>query len=91
MNVINESFGEQNKMKIVDFAMEKNLIAERKFENFVKELYKYRNSLVHAKEKQILNTHVPNPFERNTQEDIWNNILEDISVKVIRRFNKTNG
>ena len=91
LNVINESFGEQNKMKIVDFAKEKNLIKERKFEVFVKELYKYRNSLVHAKEKQILNTHIPNPFERNIQEDIWNTLLEDISVKVIRRFNKTNG
>jgi hypothetical protein len=90
LNVINESFGEHNKMKVVDFAKEKNLIKEKKFEVFVKELYKYRNSLVHAKEKQILNTHIPNPFERNIQEDIWNSLLEDISVKVIRRFNKTN-
>jgi len=95
INLISETLKgrEQIKNRLLNFAYEHNLI-QQKDSNILclcKELYKYRNSLVHAKETQIENTLVPNLFIKSTDKEYWIDILNEISVEVIKKYNKTSG
>lgn len=50
--------------KLVKYALYKKLFTKDKFDELSNSLYSYRNSIVHAKESQIENTVIPNPFDK---------------------------
>lgn len=89
-NLINESLVGRNqvKQKILNLAVMNKLIQNYEIKNLVKSLYKFRNSIVHAKEKEINNTIIPDPFVKSTKRDLWIEIISNISIETIRKYNR---
>ena len=87
-NLLNESLNSNQKKRISGYAFNCKLILEDKYECLTKSLYKYRNSIVHAKEQQIMDTKIPDPFDQNNENQPWINIVDDIVLKCIKKYNK---
>jgi len=75
--------------KLIDYCSAKGLISERKFIQIPTQLYQYRNSLVHAKEKEINRTNIPNPFEDIPDNEVWTYIAEEVARVCIGKLNKS--
>jgi len=90
-NLVKETLSSNQKKKISKYAHHKELIREDDFKYLTKALYKYRNSIVHAKEHQIEDTIIPDPFEQNYAVQPWIYIVDEIVIKCIRKYNTTCG
>jgi hypothetical protein len=93
INLISESLSNRNqiKNKLLNFAFEKSLIRKKDIKTLATTLYKYRNSIIHAKETQINQTVIPDLFIRTSGTDLWIIILNDIAIEIIKKYNKTSG
>lgn len=76
------------KKRISNYAFSKKLIKNNDFSVIAKQMYGYRNSLVHAKEEAIMNTEIPDILECNSRDNFWVNIVELISLECIKKYNK---
>jgi len=87
-NLMTEALGGKAKTKIVEFAFENRMIQSKDFNNLCISLYKYRNSLIHAKEAQIKDAIIPDPLFGSNITGSWITILEEVAIKIIRKYNK---
>lgn len=78
---------QSKKSKLLNYCLHKKIITERKFDKIASELYRYRNSIVHAKEREIMNTNFPNPFEINTNLNGWIYITDELAKECIMKLN----
>ncbi len=90
-NLLNETLTNNQKKKISRYAHHKGLIREDDFKYLAKALYKFRNSIVHAKEHQIEDTKIPDPFEQSYDVQPWIYIVDEIVIRCIRKYNTTSG
>ena len=86
-NLIANILTPSQKKKLFEYAKTKNLIKDTKLHDFVAGLYTFRNSLVHAKEKQLQKTTLPDPFMANSNTKKWVYIVAVCAERAIRRFN----
>jgi hypothetical protein len=86
--LFNEVLDDDDKVKISNYCFNNNLISINKFEKVFLSIYKYRNSLVHAKEKEINQTTFPNPFIEDKLLHNWINVIDEISIKCISKYNE---
>jgi len=90
-NILKETLTASQKKKISKFAFYKKLITEDNFNYITKALYKFRNSMVHAKENQINDIKMPDTFEYNSEVHPWIYLIDEITIKCIRKYNKASG
>jgi len=76
------------KGKISGFCLKHGLIKKREFKLVAIEIYKYRNSIVHAKEKESLVTNFPTPFNENSKSVDWIKVVERLAKECIMKLNK---
>lgn len=85
-NLIANILTPSQKKKLFEYAKTQNLIKDSKLHDFVEGLYTFRNSLVHAKEKQLQKTTLPDPFMTNSNIKKWIYIVAVCAERAIRRF-----
>lgn len=90
-NLVAETLTVNQKKKMTKYAHSKGLIEEDNFKYMTKAMYKFRNSIVHAKENQISDTKIPDPFEQNFDVHPWIYLVDEIVIRCIRKYNKTIG
>ncbi len=73
--------------KLIDYCLHKGFIQVRRFDKICNELYKFRNSIVHAKERELINTRFPNPFEKDDRLMSWIYIVSEIAKECIMKLN----
>lgn len=86
-NLLNEAITINKKKKISGYAFHKNLIKEDNFKFIGPALYKFRNSIVHAKESQISDTKIPDPFQPEDRILPWAYIMDEFIQSCIRKYN----
>ncbi len=86
--LLRESITDSLKKKLTNYAFNNGLIDINKFNMLIRQLYKFRNSIVHAKERHIQDTTIPNPFEENQIVYRWINIVDELSRRCIKKFNE---
>jgi len=86
-NLITRILTPSQKNKIFEYAKAQSLIKEAKLHEFVSGLYTFRNSLVHAKEKQLQKTTLPDPFVTNSNIKKWTYIVAVCAERAIRQLN----
>lgn len=86
-NLLDESLA-SIKTSLIESAIESKIIAQKDFKLFCTVLYKYRNSLIHAKELRITEAIIPDPFAETEYDDFWINTLDEIVIKIIRKYNR---
>lgn len=90
-NLVKETLTISQKKKMSNYAYNKRLIKENDYKYLAKALYKFRNSIVHAKEQQISDTKIPDPFEQDYGIYPWIYIADEIVIRCIRKYNNTSG
>lgn len=88
--LLNEIVGQNSKIQICNKALEYNLIKKKDFDSLIKELYNFRNSILHSKESQIEFTDLPDQFNIFRIELLksWSKIVKILSNIAINKFNK---
>jgi len=76
------------KGRMMGYCMNKGIIGSREFKKIPVKLYRYRNSLVHAKEKKIIETNIPTPFESIPNDSTWIYIVEELARECMNKLNK---
>jgi len=87
-NLLITSLNTNQKKRLSSYAFHCKLIPSNNYQLLPKALYKYRNSIVHAKEQQITETKIPDPFSQSTETYSWTYIVDDIALKCIIKYNK---
>jgi hypothetical protein len=87
-NLLIMSLNTNQRKRLSSYAFHCKLIPSNNYQLLPKALYKYRNSIVHAKEQQITETKIPDPFSQNTETYSWTYIVDDIALKCIIKYNK---
>jgi hypothetical protein len=87
-NLLITSLNTNQKKRLSSYAFHCKLIPSNNYKLLPKALYKYRNSIVHAKEQQITETKIPDPFSQSTETYSWTYIVDDIALKCIIKYNK---
>jgi len=90
-NLLNEVVNPNQKKRITDYAFVNKLIKDKDYNKLSNSLYKYRNSIVHAKEQQISEIKIPDPFEQEFENNPWLIIIDELARKSIIKYNKTSG
>ena len=85
-NLIANILTPSQKKKLFEYAKTQNLIKDAKLNDFVAGLYTSRNSLVHAKEKQLQKTTLPDPFMVNSNIKKWTYIVAVCAERAIRQL-----
>jgi len=85
-NLIANILTSSQRKKLYEYAKKQNLIKDSKLHDFVAGLYTFRNSLVHAKEKQLQKTTLPDPFMANSNVKKWTYIVAVCAERAIRKF-----
>jgi len=85
-NLIANILTSSQKKKLFEYAKKQNLIKDSKLHDFVAGLYAFRNSLVHAKEKQLQKTTLPDPFMTSSNIKKWTYIVAVCAERAIRKF-----
>lgn len=85
-NLIVNILTPSQKKKLFEYAKSKNLVKDAKLHDFAAGLYAFRNSLVHAKEKQLQKTTLPDPFMTNSNIKRWTYIVAVCAERAIRQF-----
>jgi hypothetical protein len=86
-NLLNEAISLSLKKKLTDYCFHHKLINTKDFKHIFKQLYKFRNSIVHAKESEVNVTIFPDPFEDNSNLNKWIYIVDEISRICINKYN----
>jgi hypothetical protein len=86
--LLNEALTDSLKNSLSDYAFNNKLITQKKFSKLINQLYKFRNSIVHAKEAQITETMIPNPFEENFKIYKWIYIVDKLAIRCIKKYNE---
>lgn len=73
--------------KLCNFAFYHGLVEDSSFDKLVRGLYQFRNSVVHAKEKELELTFIPDPFEQNRQLPKWIYIAKTFAERLIKKLN----
>lgn len=87
-NLLEDILTEKNKKKISKYCSQNVLIDADDFISVSTALYKYRNSLVHAKETEINKTMFPNPFEQVDEVNKWIYVVDEIALMCIKKYNE---
>ncbi|WP_340031129.1 hypothetical protein NSQ20_25475 [Paenibacillus sp. FSL K6-1122] len=72
--------------EVVEKANEMELVISNDVSTFVKALYQYRNSFVHAKWDYRHDINIPNLLEDNVKDAHWLTILKKLAEMVIKQF-----
>lgn len=88
-NLLNESLSSSQKRKISNYVYNRKILKEDNYRLLSRALYNYRNSIVHAKEQQIIDTKIPDLFEQNNDNLPWIYIIDKIAMECIKKYNKT--
>lgn len=86
-NLLNEAISLSSKKKLTDYCSHHKLINKKEFKCIFKQLYRFRNSIVHAKESEVNITSFPDPFEDNSNLNKWIFIVDEISRICINKYN----
>ena len=86
-NLITRILTPSQKKKLFEYAKTQSLIKDAKLHDFVSGLYTFRNSLVHAKEKQLQKTTLPDPFMTNSNIKKWTYVVAVCAERAIRQLN----
>lgn len=86
-NLLNEAISSSLKKKFTDYCLHHKLINSKDFKCIYKQLYKFRNSMVHAKESEVTTTRFPDPFENSTNINKWIYIADEIARICINKYN----
>lgn len=87
-NLLTEALNSNKKKRMASYAFNKKLIKIDDYKILSKALYNYRNSIVHAKEKEINKIRLPDPFKQIEEINPWIKIIDEISLNCINRYNK---
>lgn len=87
INLLEKALTSAQKQSITRYALKQNLIKKKSFNDVCVELYKFRNSNVHAKEKEITSTYFPNPFQPDTVCSQWIEIVEIMAKRCVKKYN----
>lgn len=90
-NLVDECITVTKKEELIDIALSNNLISERNYSVLIRKLYEFRNSVVHAKETQIENAVIPDPFELDFTVDNWIGIVSELARQCIAKYNRVDG
>ena len=71
---------------VVEYAKHHRLATAKTLDQLGEALYRHRNNLVHAKESQIQDARIPNPFADDASRGTWAWIAELCAAKAIRRL-----
>jgi len=82
-NILSDS----DKKKLSQYAKWKGLIERASFPNLCKNLYAFRNSIVHAKENKLDKTALPDPFATFSQVEPWVYIVRLCAEQAIKKLN----
>lgn len=86
--LLTDALTDSNKKSIINYCKTHSLIqSEGNFKEVVNSLYRYRNSIVHAKEKEIDRTLITSVFDKDEEQQHWIKILENICIKCINKHN----
>lgn len=85
--LLKEVLSHNKKTKLINYCLHRQIIEERRVDKIAVQLYRFRNSIVHAKEKETLNTNFPNPFELNNDLSIWITIADELARACIMKLN----
>lgn len=85
--LLKEVLSQSKKGKLINYCISKGIVEKRSIDKIAVKLYKFRNSIVHAKEKEVLNTNFPDPFELNSNLNIWISITEKLARECIMELN----
>lgn len=86
-HLLKDALTASEKKEIANFCNYHKLIDAKDFEKVSGALYSYRNSLVHAKEREIGKTVFPNPFTNVQGNSSWIYVLEIITRRCIKKYN----
>lgn len=85
--LLNRALSKNDKSKLCSYAALHHLIVNDNFDELPGALYQYRNSLVHAKENELIRTTLPNPFDLSQIIHRWNYLIEFIARRCITKYN----
>ena len=91
LKILFDDVSEKNpklKKQIISYAKAGKIIGSKNdYSSIPLKLYKYRNSIVHAKEKEIDRTTLPDIFSIERKDSPWIKILEVLSIECIKKYN----
>ena len=87
INLLKTVLTQSKKNRLLNYCLHKGIITGNKFEKIGTELYRYRNSIVHAKERELSNTNFPNPFEINPKLHNWIYVTDELARECIMKLN----
>lgn len=90
-NLVNKVLTASQKKKLFEYARSHSLISDNEIRDFAYGLYAFRNSLVHAKEKHLPKTTLPDPFTKNQNIQRWTYIVAVCAERAIRQLNESTG
>lgn len=90
-NLLNEALNSNQKKRMAGYAFNRKLINEDNYKLLTNALYKYRNSIVHAKEQQNTEIRIPDPFEQIEEINPWIKVVDELALKCIIKYNKPSG
>lgn len=88
-NLVKKVLTASQKKKLFEYARSHSLISDNKIRDVVSGLYAFRNSLVHAKEKQLHKATLLDPFEKNPNIQKWTYIVAVCAERAIRQLNES--
>lgn len=71
---------------LLAFATGQGLATASSLDELACALYAYRNSVVHAKEAEVLRIAVPDPFTPKDSMRAWDRLVEKVAIHAIRRL-----
>jgi hypothetical protein len=87
LNLLKTILTPSRKKKLINYCIKNRLIEAHKIEKVSSELYGFRNSVVHAKQKEMSKTIFPNPFEENYKLNRWIYVVSELSQECIAKLN----
>lgn len=87
LNLLKTILTPSRRKKLISYCIHNKLIEEDKIEKVSSGLYGFRNSIVHAKQKEMSKTIIPNPFEENHKLNRWIYVASELSQECIAKLN----
>jgi DNA-directed RNA polymerase subunit L len=86
-NLLRSVLTTSQKQKVCEYAYSQKLTDSPQMPALTKGMYAYRNSLVHAKEKELLKTTLPDPFMSMPIIQKWTYLVAVCAERAIRILN----
>ncbi len=88
-NLLQEVATESLRNRLCNYCISKQIIPSGSAYNKIhKELYQFRNSLVHAKETELNRAYIPDIFGNGSTVESWNYVVEMLAIRCIEKYNK---